>query len=125
MREISSKEIGKLLREAREKRQKKQIEVAEAIGVSPSAISQWERGEKDPKLQNVYKFCQCLDITIDELLGLTKIRELYLELTEEERDTIVSMIEECQQESDMSHLQSKLHFLEQHIKAFFSRAQSK
>ncbi len=33
MREISTKEIGKLLREAREKKQKKQIEVAKAIGV--------------------------------------------------------------------------------------------
>jgi len=71
------------------------------------------------------KFCQFLDITIDELLGLKKIRELYLELTEEERDTILSMLKECQYESDMGHLQSKLHFLEQHIKAFFSRAQSK
>jgi transcriptional regulator with XRE-family HTH domain len=125
MRDITTQEIGKLLREARERKNKKQTEVAEAIGVSASAISQWERGEKDPKLQNIYKFCQFLEMTIDELLETKRSRKLYLELTEEERDTILSMLDGCKQETKTRSFQSRLQFLEQHLKAFFSRAQSK
>jgi len=44
---------------------------------------------------------------------------------EEEIDTIFSMIDECEQISEMSQLPRKLHFLKQYIKALFGRAQSK
>ena len=65
-------------------------------------------------------------MTIDELLAVKKDPTLHIETTEQERDTILSLLEECKQDSENNGLlQSKCHFLEQHIKAFFSRAQSK
>lgn len=124
MHDITTQEIGRLLREAREKRQKKQTEIAQAIGVSPSAISQWERGEKDPKLHNIYKFCQYLDITIDELLGIHEERVLSIQLTEKERNLVMSTLAECQQESDQNLLHDRLHFLQEYLEALFSRSQA-
>jgi hypothetical protein len=64
-------------------------------------------------------------MTLDELFGFRKKRMLYLELTEEEQDAILAMIEECEQESEMNSLHKKLYLLKQYVRAFFSRAQSK
>ena len=70
-------------------------------------------------------YCSFLGITLDELLGVKRSQPLYIELTEEERETILSMVEECEQESELGHLHQKLHLLKQYLKAFLGRAQSK
>jgi hypothetical protein len=63
-------------------------------------------------------------MTIDELLGEKKQTYLTIIFTEEERDTMLSMLAECQQEAKDSPLHSKLRFIEQHVRAFFSRGQN-
>ena len=74
-----------------------------------------ERGNKHPTFLNVNN-------SGDELLGVKKLRYLQLRISEEERDAILSMFDECEQESVISNLQQKLRFLKQYIKAFFNRA---
>jgi hypothetical protein len=64
-------------------------------------------------------------MSFDELVGVKKAQTLHLEITEDECDTIFAMLADCQQDAANTPLQGKLHFFEQHLMAFFSRAQSK
>lgn len=129
MERYTLNELGKRIKAARKAKKKTQDDVAEAIGVSKISVSEWERGLKQPGFLNILNYCNFLGITIDELLGVKKQTFFYITFTEEERNMMLSMLSECQRDADNSlkntPLHSKLHFLEQHIKAFFSRSQNK
>ena len=59
-----------------------QKELAEKLGVSTSAVSNWEGGINYPRLDTVYKICDVLEITLGQLLGIdeTKLNEEELAL---------------------------------------------
>jgi len=46
-----------------------QTQIAEKIGVSRQAISNWESGKTYPDLDNIVLLCKVYEITTDELLG--------------------------------------------------------
>jgi len=122
MPEHNLNDLGKRIKAARKAKERTQDEVADAIGIGKTTLSEWERGLKQPGLLNILNYCNFLGITLDELLGVNKTQILHIEVTEEERKAILSMFQECQEESEISHLHSKLRFLEQYINALFSRA---
>lgn len=72
MKEITSQELGNILRRVRKEKGLTQKEVAEKIEVGRSIISEWEKGTRNPGFFGIYKFCQVFDMTIDELLGVEK-----------------------------------------------------
>jgi transcriptional regulator with XRE-family HTH domain len=125
MKEQNLSELGKRIKAARKAQKKTQDEVAEAIGVGKTTLSQWERGLKQPGILNILNYCNFLGMTLDELLDVKRQTSLNLHFTQEEFDTILSLFDECEHESDISDLQKRLHFLKQYIKTLFSRAQSK
>lgn len=62
------------------------------------------------------------------MLGVKGLSILHIEMTEEERDAILSIFDECEHDlnaSEMSNLQYKFPILKQYIKALFSRAHTK
>lgn len=61
--------LGGRLRGARESAGMKQREVADAIGVTPQAISQWERGADYPSMDNLHRAAKLYGVSIEELLG--------------------------------------------------------
>ncbi len=124
MEEVSLKELGTRIKAARKVKNSTQDEVAESIGVSKGTVSQWERGVKQPGILNILSLCTFLHISLDELLDLQKQQPLNIEFTAKEREILLSMIEECEQETELSRLPHKLHALSQYLKAFLSRAQS-
>ncbi|MCX8075271.1 MAG: helix-turn-helix transcriptional regulator [Clostridia bacterium] len=77
----------KTLRETREKRASEykdskynpysQKSIAEKIGVSRTTYSNYETGDKLPKIETFYKLCEVLGVSCDYLLGYSKspIRE--------------------------------------------------
>lgn len=125
MEDYSLGELGTRIKVARKARKKTQDEVAEAIGVGKTTLSQWERGLKQPGILNVLNYCLFLGMTLDELLDVQKHTSLTLNFTEEEFTTILAMFEECERESDPDNFQKRLNFLKQYIKTLFSRAQTK
>ncbi len=125
MEGISLQELGTRIKAARKAKNKTQDEVAESIGVSKGTVSQWERGIKQPGILNILGLCTFLNISLDELLDLQKQQLLHLELTAKEREILFAMLEECEQETELSRLPHKLYALSQYLKAFLSRAQSK
>lgn len=50
---------------------RQQKEIAKLIGISPSNLSMYKKGDTEPTLEILYKICQVLDITSDYLLGLS------------------------------------------------------
>ena len=54
---------------ARKKAGLTQLQVAEKLGISDSAVNQWEKGKTFPKTEFLPKLAQIYSCTIDELLN--------------------------------------------------------
>jgi transcriptional regulator with XRE-family HTH domain len=61
-------EIGEHLRARRHERGLSLRELADRLGVSPSLISQIERGRANPSVSTLYQIVAELDVSLDELL---------------------------------------------------------
>jgi transcriptional regulator with XRE-family HTH domain len=58
---------------ARELSSLSQKELAEKIGISPSTLNGYEKGNHDPKSIGLIKIAQTCNVTTDYLLGLTDV----------------------------------------------------
>ena len=131
MGKLTSEELADLLKKAKRLREQEtgqkitQKMIADAIGVDRVTVTKWEQGKRQPSFLHVLSYCNVLRITPNELIGLRKKRTLHIELSEEERNTLLSMVNECQDETELDSLHNKLRSLEQYLKAFLGRAQSK
>ena len=65
-------EIGKRLKDAREKKNLSQRDLADQIGVSQPAYQYYEKGFKLPTLPVAKRICVVLNISLDYLVGLEK-----------------------------------------------------
>ena len=61
--------------EFRKKAGLSQDELAEKLGVSRQAVSNWERGESLPDTENLMALAEIYDVSIDELLGFTRSKK--------------------------------------------------
>ncbi len=50
--------------------------IAELIGTSKSAVSQWIRGETIPNASNLILICKYFDVSADWALGLSNFRKV-------------------------------------------------
>ena len=57
------------IKKIREKRGISQKELATKLNVSPSTVSQWENGLRNPSLVNVKRMSNILHCTTDEILS--------------------------------------------------------
>lgn len=73
--------IGKLIRQRREKLNLKQTDLANALMVSPQAVSKWERGETCPDISYLLSLSRLLDVSTDYLLGASEIEHGDFEAT--------------------------------------------
>jgi len=62
--------MSERLKQLRKEKGVKQIEVAQAIGVTLSAYSNYEQGIREPSIDIIKKLCRYFDISADYLLGL-------------------------------------------------------
>ena len=61
--------IGRKIAECRKQKNMTQVELADAMGVSFQAVSNWERGNSMPDISKLSELAEILGISIDELLG--------------------------------------------------------
>lgn len=64
--------LGQRIRAARESADFTQEALAEAIGVSRTAVARWENGDTEPKLQNFICLAELLHVSTDALLGIPR-----------------------------------------------------
>lgn len=62
--------IAKRIKEARIARNMTQMNLADAMGVSYQAVSNWERGNSMPDISKLEDLCNALDLSVSELLGM-------------------------------------------------------
>ena len=67
--------IGKNLRSLRLDKRVTQEELAERIGVTGQAVSKWERDECYPDITLLPSLANYFDVTVDELLGMSEIKD--------------------------------------------------
>lgn len=61
----------KILKNLREDREVTQSEIAEILGVKQSAVSKYEREEREYKVEDIIKLCRFYKVSADYVLGLT------------------------------------------------------
>ena len=72
---MNQEKIGKFIAENRKKKKITQSELAEQLGVTDRAVSNWENGKNMPDLSLFKPLCDILGITINELMSGEKISD--------------------------------------------------
>lgn len=72
---MNQEKIGKFIANSRKKQKLTQSELAEKLGVSEKAISNWENGRNMPDVSLFKSLCELLDISVNELISGEKIEE--------------------------------------------------
>lgn len=81
---MNGEKIGKFIADCRKEKKITQIELAEHLGVTDRAVSNWENGKNMPDLSLFKPLCEILDITINELLSGERLsKDVYQEKFEE------------------------------------------
>ena len=61
--------IGKIIKNARNAKNMTQMDLADAMGISFQAVSNWERGNSMPDISKLPELCEILGLNLDELMG--------------------------------------------------------
>ncbi|MGN0400740.1 MAG: FHIPEP family type III secretion protein [Acetatifactor sp.] len=67
-----SYDIGEIIRQCRQRKKMTQEEFASRLGVTPQAVSKWERGNGLPDVSLIEGICKVLGINADTLFGITE-----------------------------------------------------
>lgn len=66
---IDMNKVAKNIKNARTKKNMTQLELADIVGVSYQAVSNWERGNSMPDIGKITDIAKALDLDVSELLG--------------------------------------------------------
>ena len=66
---FNMEKVGRKIAELRKGHNMTQLELADKIGISFQAVSNWERGNSMPDISKLPELASLFDVTIDELLG--------------------------------------------------------
>lgn len=83
--------MGKIIKEARLKKDLTQSELGKMLGKSNNVITNWEKGTNSPDVDNIERLCAILDIPVDYIFQ-TKQKEKvpYTDLSKDERYLVES-----------------------------------
>ena len=105
-------QIGKKIKQARIDRNMTQMNLADAMGVSYQAVSNWERGNSMPDISKLGDLCDALHITVNELLGIESPAVAKAmaqeELTVEELAEVAPMLPPRTMQFNVQQMQSRL-----------------
>lgn len=72
--------ISRILKEARIKKNLTQNALADQLGVTYQAVSNWERGASLPDIANLSRLCDLLELDLYKLIGASQSQELAEEI---------------------------------------------
>ena len=78
---MNLQDLGDRIRHRRKKSGLTQTDIANAVQVSPQAVSKWERGENAPDISILPDLAQLLGVSIEWLLGCQSIDKDVIEAT--------------------------------------------
>ena len=72
---MNQQKIGSFIQQLRKEKNMTQIQLANKLGVTDRAVSNWENGRRMPELSTIKLLCDELGITLNELLSGERINE--------------------------------------------------
>jgi len=66
---FDTKKVAEMIKKARVEKNMTQMNLADEMGVSYQAVSNWERGNSMPDISKIPELCKVLDISFEELVG--------------------------------------------------------
>jgi transcriptional regulator with XRE-family HTH domain len=97
--------LGERLKEIRTYCDMKQVEVAQKLGISPQALSSWEKDRNRPNPEDLIALSEVYDISIDELVGNPRrIGHKHLTLSKEEEAFVLWLRGLDEQGKSLLHL---------------------
>ena len=91
---MDQEKIGKFITSKRKEKNLTQSELAEKLGVTDRAVSNWENGKNMPDLSLFKPLCEILNISINELMSGEKLNDLeYNKKLEENIITTIDYID--------------------------------
>ncbi|CCV63942.1 transcriptional regulator, DNA-binding protein [Alteracholeplasma palmae J233] len=91
---FNMKEIGKKISTLRKNNNLTQLELADKLGITYQAVSNWERGDSMPDISKLSELSQIFNVTIDELLGNSKVSETVEKIINQEKVDVNDLKEE-------------------------------
>ena len=67
--------LGKNIKELRKQRDMTQAQLAEKLGISRQALSNWEKGNCEPDYLGILGLCKALNVDANRLLGVGEIHD--------------------------------------------------
>lgn len=109
------KQFAERLRALRDTRRITQARLADLLEVDPRVYNRWERGAATPQLETVVRIAQILQVSLDELAGLTatkseprvrnpKLHALYQQmdgLSDEDQQALIILMDSLVKRSRM------------------------
>lgn len=86
--------IAKRIKQARIDQNMTQLQLADAMGVSYQAVSNWERGNSMPDISKLSDLCSTLHLTVDELLGMEEAKTTAVTKAMEKEELTVEELKE-------------------------------
>jgi len=86
--------IGKKISNLRKEKNLTQVELADRLGVTYQAVSNWERGDSMPDIAKLSDLAEVFEISIDELLGHSKQTVIIQDILEDKKVAVKDLDEE-------------------------------
>ena len=61
------------IRELRDDKGLKQLQVATALRISPATYANWEQGRREPSIDNLVLLCNFFNVTAGQLIGMEEL----------------------------------------------------
>ena len=82
--------VAKRIRDGRNRKNMTQMELADKMGVSFQAVSNWERGASMPDISKLSDLSEILSISINEILGSEEKSSISVEKVMEKKELEIS-----------------------------------
>jgi len=87
-------EIGRKILSLRKSRNMTQVNLADKLGITYQAVSSWERGNSMPDIEKLPEIAKLFEISIDELIGESKVVTMMLNTSKQEPENFEELTEE-------------------------------
>lgn len=87
---FSMQSVGRKINQLRKNANMTQMELADKLGISYQAVSNWERGESMPDISKLPELAEILNTSIDELLGDQKQARILNNIIEDKQQQEVT-----------------------------------
>ena len=91
---FSMEEIGRKILSLRKSRNMTQVNLADKLGITYQAVSSWERGNSMPDIEKLPEIAKLFEISIDELIGESKVVTMMLNTSKQEPENFEELTEE-------------------------------